>query len=63
MAAHWEDIAYLNENDPKVSVSASLFVSNSKHPTCSGGLTTADLMLNYASRFVYWTRTCSIRCL
>ena len=51
VAAHWEDIACLKENHPRVSVSASLFVSNSKHPTCSGGLAAADLMLNYVSHF------------
>ena len=50
VAAHWEDIPYLNENYPRVSVSNSLFISNSKHPTCAGGAAAADLMLDFIAR-------------
>ena len=50
VAAHWEDVAFLRETFPKVQVSTSLFVLDSRHPTCSGGGAAADLMLNFIAR-------------
>ncbi|MCF2872009.1 helix-turn-helix domain-containing protein [Octadecabacter sp. G9-8] len=47
VCAHWEDVPYLKENHPKVDVSTSLFIMDTKHSTCSGGGAAADLMLKY----------------
>jgi len=50
VAPHWEDVPYLKDNHPRVEVSTSLFVSDEKYPTCSGGGAAADLMLNFIAR-------------
>ena len=50
VAAHWEDVPFLKDNYRKVSLSASLFVSKGKHPTCSGGGAAADLMMDFIAR-------------
>ena len=50
VSAHWEDIPYLKEHHSRVGVSASLFIGNSRHPTCSGGGAAADLMMDFIAR-------------
>lgn len=52
VAAHWEDVPYLKAHHPRVRLTASLFVIDAKHPTCSGGGAVADLMLSYIQRHV-----------
>ena len=47
VAAHWEDVPYLRDHHPDVEISTSLFISKARHPTCSGGGASADLMLDY----------------
>lgn len=50
VAAHWEDVPYLQDNHPTVDVSTSLFIAEARHPTCSGGGAAADLMLDFIRR-------------
>ena len=45
-AIHWENIASLRELFPQVRVQPSLFVIDRNRYTCSGGISTLDLMLN-----------------
>ena len=50
VAAHWEDVPYLRDHHPDVDIATSLFISKGRHPTCSGGGASADLMLDYLSQ-------------
>lgn len=50
VSAHWEDVPFLRDNHPKVTISTSLYVSGGRHPTCSGGGAAADLMMAYVAR-------------
>ena len=43
---HWENIASMRENFPKLDISNSLFVIDRDRYTCSGGISSIDLMLN-----------------
>ncbi|MDD9963119.1 MAG: GlxA family transcriptional regulator [Gammaproteobacteria bacterium] len=45
-AIHWENIASLRETFPQVLVQPSLFVIDRNRYTCSGGISSLDLMLN-----------------
>ena len=47
VSAHWEDIPYLEQNFPGITVTSSLFTCSPKIATCAGGLSAADLMLNH----------------
>jgi len=44
-AIHWENMSSLREQFPKVQVSSSLFVVDRDRYTCSGGVSSIDLML------------------
>lgn len=43
---HWENIASFREEFPKLNISSSLFVIDRDRYTCSGGISSIDLMLN-----------------
>ena len=43
---HWENIASFREEFPKLDISSSLFVIDRDRYTCSGGISSIDLMLN-----------------
>ena len=43
---HWENIASMCEQFPKLNISSSLFVIDRDRYTCSGGISSIDLMLN-----------------
>jgi transcriptional regulator GlxA family with amidase domain len=43
---HWENIASMREQYPKLNISSSLFVIDRDRYTCSGGISSIDLMLN-----------------
>jgi len=43
---HWENIASMREQFPKLNISSSLFVIDRNRYTCSGGISSIDLMLN-----------------
>lgn len=43
---HWENIASMREQFPKLNISSSLFVIDRDRYTCSGGISSIDLMLN-----------------
>ena len=43
---HWENLASLREEFPKLDISSSLFVIDRDRYTCSGGISSIDLMLN-----------------
>ena len=43
---HWENLASLREEFPKLEISSSLFVIDRDRYTCSGGISSIDLMLN-----------------
>ena len=43
---HWENIASMREQFPKLDISSSLFVIDRNRYTCSGGISSIDLMLN-----------------
>lgn len=43
---HWENLSSLREKFPKLQVSSSLFVIDRDRYTCSGGVSSIDLMLN-----------------
>ena len=45
-AIHWENLSSLQEQFPKVQVSSRLFVIDGDRYTCSGGVSSIDLMLN-----------------
>ena len=45
-AIHWENLTSLREQFPKVQVSSRLFVVDRDRYTCSGGVSSIDLMLN-----------------
>ena len=47
VSAHWEDIPYLEQNYPGITVTSSLFTVGPKVATCAGGLSAADLMLSH----------------
>ena len=47
VSAHWEDIPYLEQNFPTITVTSSLFTFSQKIATCAGGLSAADLMLSH----------------
>jgi transcriptional regulator GlxA family with amidase domain len=43
---HWENIASMREQFPKLNIGSSLFVIDRDRYTCSGGISSIDLMLN-----------------
>ena len=43
---HWENIASMREQFPRLNVGSSLFVIDRDRYTCSGGISSIDLMLN-----------------
>lgn len=43
---HWENVNSLREQFPKLQVSSSVFVIDRERYTCSGGVSSIDLMLN-----------------
>ena len=43
---HWENIASMREQFPKLNITSSLFVIDRDRYTCSGGISSIDLMLN-----------------
>ncbi len=43
---HWENIASMREQFPRLNISSSLFVIDRDRYTCSGGISSIDLMLN-----------------
>ena len=43
---HWENIASMREQYPNLNISSSLFVIDRDRYTCSGGISSIDLMLN-----------------
>jgi transcriptional regulator GlxA family with amidase domain len=43
---HWENLASLREEFPKLEISSSIFVIDRDRYTCSGGISSIDLMLN-----------------
>lgn len=43
---HWENIASFREEFPKLNIASSLFVIDRDRYTCSGGISSIDLMLN-----------------
>ena len=43
---HWENIASMREQFPKLNIGSSLFVIDGDRYTCSGGISSIDLMLN-----------------
>ena len=43
---HWENLASLREEFPKLEITSSLFVIDRDRYTCSGGISSIDLMLN-----------------
>ena len=43
---HWENIASMREEFPNLQISSSLFVIDRDRYTCSGGISSIDLMLN-----------------
>lgn len=43
---HWENIAGFREEFPKLNIASSLFVIDRDRYTCSGGISSIDLMLN-----------------
>lgn len=45
-AIHWENLSSLREQFPEVQVSSRLFVIDRDRYTCSGGVSSIDLMLN-----------------
>jgi len=45
-AIHWENLSSLREQFPEVQVSSRLFVVDRDRFTCSGGVSSIDLMLN-----------------
>jgi transcriptional regulator GlxA family with amidase domain len=47
VSAHWEDIPYLEQNFPGITVTSSLFTFGQTIATCAGGLSAADLMLSH----------------
>ena len=49
-AIHWENLTSLREQFPRVQVSSSLFVVDRDRYTCSGGVSSIDLMLHLVSR-------------
>jgi transcriptional regulator GlxA family with amidase domain len=46
---HWENLCGLRERFPRLLVSSSLFVIDRDRYTCSGGISSIDLMLNLVS--------------
>ena len=46
---HWENIASMREQFPLLDISSSLFVIDRDRYTCSGGISSIDLMLNLVS--------------
>jgi transcriptional regulator GlxA family with amidase domain len=46
---HWENLASLREEFPKLEISSSLFVIDRDRYTCSGGISSIDLMLNFVA--------------
>ncbi|MCX2973204.1 GlxA family transcriptional regulator [Halieaceae bacterium IMCC8485] len=47
---HWENLPSLREQFPRLLISSSLFVIDRNRYTCSGGISSIDLMLNLVSR-------------
>ena len=43
---HWENLSSLREEFPRLEISSSLFVIDRDRYTCSGGISSIDLMLN-----------------
>jgi transcriptional regulator GlxA family with amidase domain len=43
---HWENLASMREEFPKLQLSSSLFAIDRDRYTCSGGISSIDLMLN-----------------
>ncbi|MFT4520410.1 MAG: transcriptional regulator GlxA family with amidase domain [Halioglobus sp.] len=48
---HWENLASLREQFPRLLISSSLFVIDRNRYTCSGGISSIDLMLSVIGRF------------
>ena len=48
---HWENIASMREQFPKLNISSSLFVIDRDRYTCSGGISSIDLMLNLSGQY------------
>jgi len=46
---HWENLPSLREQFPRLLISSSLFVIDRNRYTCSGGISSIDLMLNLVS--------------
>lgn len=46
---HWENLPSLREQFPRLLISSSLFVIDRDRYTCSGGISSIDLMLNLVS--------------
>jgi len=47
---HWENLPSLREKFPRLLISSSLFVIDRDRYTCSGGISSIDLMLNLVSK-------------
>ncbi len=47
---HWENLPSLREQFPRLLISSSLFVIDRDRYTCSGGISSIDLMLNLVSK-------------
>ena len=47
---HWENLPSLREKFPRLLISSSLFVIDRARYTCSGGISSIDLMLNLVSK-------------
>ncbi len=47
---HWENLSSLREQFPRLLISSSLFVIDRDRYTCSGGISSIDLMLNLVSK-------------
>jgi transcriptional regulator GlxA family with amidase domain len=47
---HWESLAGLRERFPRLLISSSVFVIDRDRYTCSGGISSIDLMLNLVSK-------------
>jgi transcriptional regulator GlxA family with amidase domain len=47
---HWENLSSLREQFPRLLISSSLFVIDRDRYTCSGGISSIDLMLNVVSK-------------
>ena len=48
---HWENLSSLREQFPRLLISSNLFVIDRDRYTCSGGISSIDLMLNLVSKF------------